>query len=83
MADAREFSLDIRWRYHVAILEVSEIKLHGRLQTPFQRQFVDPHGGLAAVAETSVHPGKTVIWSVYVGAIVGRQLTSFDGRIFP
>ena len=77
MADPGEFGLDVVGRHHIAVVEVTEVEFHRRLQAPLQRNLIDGDGPFAAV-----HRGGEVVGRVQMRAVVRCDPNPFDGPAF-
>jgi hypothetical protein len=77
-----ELGFDVARRCHVAVGQVAEVELHGRLVAPLKRHLIDPPRGLAARLQSMVHGGEVVIRRIEMGAIVRADDATLDGRIF-
>jgi hypothetical protein len=77
VADALELGLDILCGRDIAIGKIPEVELDRRIKAPFQRDFVDGGGALAAV-----HGRGEVVRRVEMGAAMSRQLDPLDRPAF-
>ena len=70
VADALQLRLDVGGGRDIAVGEMPEIELHPRLETPFERDFVDRPGALALVHRGMIVPGR-----IEMRAVVGGELS--------
>src|SRR5579883_2650300 len=73
MPDALELVLNVFRGCDIAVGEMAEVELDGRLQAPFERHLVDGPGALAAI-----HGGMEVPGRVEMGAVMGREVDLLD-----
>ena len=73
MADALELGRHITGRGDIAVGQMPEIKLDRWLETPFERNFVDAPGRLAARLERVVHGREEVIGRVKMRTVVSTD----------
>jgi len=82
VADAFELAFDVSRGGDIAVGQMPEIQLHGRLVAPFERHLINPPRWLAAGLQGVVHGGEVVIGGVQMCAVVGADGAALDGRIF-
>jgi hypothetical protein len=74
-------TFDVGRRDHVAVVEVAEVQLHGRLEAPFQRHLVDRDRALL-LPQLAVHRGVEVVGRIEVRAVVRGQRHALHGPAF-
>src|SRR5262245_25240826 len=77
MPDTLELRLHIARRGDIAVGEMSEVELDGRLQAPLDRHLVDGDG-----AFTAIHGGGEMPRRIEMRAVVGGEVDMLDRPAF-